>query len=327
MKQTNRRQVLFILGTAHSGSTLLSLMLGSHAQMFALGEISNLPDFHERKRPICDVCEGKCNFWDTQFKPIEQKHLANCLSNQRLSKYIPLKVERQIRGLIGRDQIFKPYTTIFSKLPESTEVLIDSTKTVAWIKQQLQLPEFKTQATKGINPKLLYLVRDGRAIMASYLRRKPQLNMKELSQKWVKRITASQAFFDRFPKAERMCISYEELATKTETTLQKVCDFLELDYAPELVHYWEKEHHFVSGNTGTRSLIQKYRRQQEKVSDMNAVNEAQSQASPKNYKFYAEKVGFQIKLDLRWKSELSLEQIQIFEQIAGEVNQPYAWKS
>ncbi|MGD1854401.1 MAG: sulfotransferase [Leptolyngbyaceae cyanobacterium] len=315
------RKVLFILGTAHSGSTLLSLMLSSHHKIFALGELSNLPDFHKKDRSICDICEGKCSFWDTQFSSEELNRLTDCLVNQRLHKYIPLKVERQVRSLIGRDQIFRPYTKIFSKLPDSVQVLIDSTKTVWWIEKQLQLPEFRPNG--GLKPKLLHLVKDGRAVIASQIRRRPNSDIEKLSHKWLQRVTKSQALFESFPQADRLCIAYEALATEPEKTLREICNFLDLDFTPKLLPYWESEHHFISGNTGTRSLIQKYRRQ-ESPSDTDSIHQKQNSSSAKDFKYYADDVGFQIKLDVRWKSELSPEQIQAFERIAGEVNRPYA---
>ena len=316
MNQLNQKQVLFILGTAHTGSTLLSLMLGSHSHIFAVGELSNLAARCDKNKSICDICEGDCNFWNHQFSLVEQQRLANCLQHQRLHRFIPLRAERSLRSLIGNDQVFRPYTSIFSKLPEATTTLVDSTKTVYWITLQLKLPEFQTNDPKSLKPKLLHVVKDGRAVMASYLRRQPTLNVEKLSQKWSQRVTASQRLFDDFPAANRLRIAYEHLATAPETTLQKVCDFLGVEFTPALMCYWENEHHFISGNTGTRSLVQKYRHKAKTT-----------EVSHRNYKLYAEEVGFQIKLDLRWKTELSSEQLQVFEQVAGEVNRPYAWNS
>ncbi|NEQ52155.1 MAG: sulfotransferase [Leptolyngbya sp. SIO3F4] len=314
MNKSSPKQVLFILGTAHTGSTLLSLMLGSHNQIFAVGELSNLAVRCDKGKPICDICEGGCNFWNHQFSPIEQQRLADCLQHQRLHRFIPLRAERSIRGLIGNDKIFRPYTSIFSKLPKATTTLVDSTKTVYWITLQLQLPEFQRNNPKSIKPKLLHLVKDGRAVMASYLRRQPNLNVEKLSQKWSQRVTASQQLFSKFPETDRLRIAYEDLATEPESTLQEICDFLGVEFTPALMCYWENDHHFISGNTGTRSLVQKYRQKSKS-----------SKTSHRDYKLYAEEVGFQIKLDLRWKNELSSEQLDVFDQVAGEVNKPYAW--
>ncbi len=185
-----------------------------------------------------------------------------------------------------------------------------------WINLQLKLPEFQAKNSRSLKPKLLHLVKDGRAVMASYLRRQPNLNIEKLSQKWAKRVTASQKLFENFPAADRLRIAYEHLATEPERTLQKICDFLGVEFSPTQICYWENEHHFISGNTGTRSLIQKYRQKSTLL-----------QPSNRNYSLYAEEVGFQIKLDLRWKTELSSEQLDVFGQVAGEVNKPYAWNT
>ena len=52
------RSVVFAMGSPHSGTSLLTLILGSHSRAFALGEME---DFKGSAR--CRVCEDRCPIW------------------------------------------------------------------------------------------------------------------------------------------------------------------------------------------------------------------------------------------------------------------------
>src|SRR5512143_3727059 len=60
------RQVAYILAASHSGSTLLSLLLGSHPQVATIGEIRLSPgpmgDL-ARYRCSCGALIQECGFW------------------------------------------------------------------------------------------------------------------------------------------------------------------------------------------------------------------------------------------------------------------------
>ena len=211
-----KKKILFVLGTAHCGSTLLSLILDSHPQCFNVGELSNFPSFYRSKKRICSVCESECVFWDRQFSQTELQNLCLGLANARISPLIPLKVERFFRELVN-DDIFRPYSAIASKTPAN--VIVDSTKTIYWISGMLQRKEIK----KEFDIYLLHLVRDGRAVLNSYLKRKQTINVQDLSHLWLKRVTENERFFEKFSVGEKMLLRYEEFATKPEEKTQKIC--------------------------------------------------------------------------------------------------------
>ena len=119
----DKKKVVFILGIGRSGSTLLDLMLGSHPQGFSLGEISKLPQLvNQGKRNLAALEES--TFWIDNFNEAELKRLAAGISNHRLNKYIPLKIERFIRELVGKDDILNPYTILIEKTKTQILVLV-----------------------------------------------------------------------------------------------------------------------------------------------------------------------------------------------------------
>ncbi|MDJ0533837.1 MAG: sulfotransferase [Xenococcaceae cyanobacterium MO_207.B15] len=291
-----KKKILFILGTAHCGSTLLSLILDSSPQCFTVGELSNLPRLYKSNKAIS---QNDCNFWNTKFSEDELNKLTLGLSNARISPGIPLMVEKFFRELV-KDDIFRPYSIIASK--SSADVIIDSTKTIYWISSMLRLQELKRE----FDIYLLHLVRDGRAILNSYLKRRNNKSIEDISKLWLKRVTNNEKFFKDFSRGNKIQLAYEKLATKPEETTKHLCDFLGIEFIPEMINYWEYEHHIISGNRGTKSLIKK--------------SQSQPEASHKSQ-------DLSIKLDLSWQTLLTEETIQKFYAIIGDKNKPYEWNT
>lgn len=290
---------------------MLSLILGSHADCFSLGELSRLSLYYKKGKNLCGICEGECQFWDQAFTQKEFNQLTSVLGNSRLNPLIPLKLEKKIRKIFHQDQVFNVYSSIFAKRPET--VLIDSSKEVDWVQKRYQAQEF----TSGeIDNYIIHIVRDGRAVMSSTLRFILRMTATEFSHQWVERIKKTNDFLAKFPSERTMVVSYEKLVTQNKETVQKLCQFLQIDFIPEMVQYWKHDHHPIAGNTGTRSLILKYRNQE--------AREVQNQVKMRQGDYY-ENIGLKLKLDLRWKKELSPEQLKDFNQIAGDVNKPYEW--
>lgn len=303
------------MGTAHCGSTLLTLVLGGHSDCRALGEVSNIPDFYRHQKPMCSVCQGDCSFWSQTFSDQEMQTLSKGFAEQRLHKHIPLKLEKAVRGFIRTDQVFNPYSLIASKVRET--VLIDSTKTVYWIEKKLAAREF----TSGkLDARLIHLIRDGRAVMNSYSRRRHYQGLsaeqfgEQFGELWMNRINNENRFFDAF-SGKKLRLRYEAFATQPEDTLQQLCNWLSLDSQPEIMNYWQHEHHTVSGNTGTHALIKKYQEAEHEKTSLAAQAKAHDEAQKK----------FRISLDQRWRTKLSDEQIAAFYKRTNGLNRSYEW--
>lgn len=291
-----KKKVLFILGTAHCGSTLLSLILDSSPQCFTVGELSNLPTIYSEYSKEKIASQELLNFWYFKFNREERRQLTLGLSNKRISAAIPLKVEKLVREIVS-DPIFRPYSIIASKT--SADILIDSTKTIYWISSMLRLKELKQE----FDVYLLHLVRDGRAVLNSYLRKRKRMTLEEISNLWVQRVNNNEEFYHNFSQGNKIQIAYENLATKPQKTTQKICDFLDTEFIPEMLDYWQHEHYMISGNQGTKSLIKKYQKDSCKSQDIS------------------------IKLDLSWQTELTEDALKNFYTIIGDRNQPYEWNT
>ncbi len=322
-----KQKVLFIMGTAHCGSTLLTMVLGGHPDCLAVGELSNLPDFYRRGKPVCSVCQGECDFWDHRFSDADYQLLSGGLAEQRLHKNVPLKVEKAVRGLLKTDQVFNPYTLIGSKVDQT--VIVDSTKTVYWLEKKLAAREFQSDL---IEPYLLHLIRDGRAVMASYSRRKEYHGLsaeqfgQTFGQMWQARIKNEYRFFesfadqfsDRYPHNQKR-LRYEAFATQPEETLQSLCDWIGIPFQRNMLDYRNHKNHVISGNDRTRASVQKYKGSSA-VRQVSAVATAERETEQKTIE------DFGIKFTQQWKRILSPEQIDAFYRATDGMNKAYEWK-
>lgn len=287
------------MGNGHSGSTLLELILGSHPRVRALGELNNLHkalDHGEAGNPrLCHVCEGPCEFWNARVD------------------------YRVLRRHVSRRGVFAPVVRAASRFGNSlylhlfersgADILVDGSKSVSWISRQVR-PRWNWQ---GITPFLLYIVRDGRAVVNSRLRKYPDRSIEQEARHWKRVTERGNAYYDSFPADRRYRIAYEELATRPAEVISRLCAALQIDFDPSMLRYWEHDHHTTFGNTATRSLIARYRTQFGSGAETVEITRAR-------HGDHYDQIGLAIRLDERWKRELSEDQLAVFESIGGDLN-------
>ena len=303
------KKVVFIMAMGHSGSSLLAVILGSHPKCFSVGELKVFPRHYQNRDKLHLDCVN-CNseFWEKTFGEEGLKQLALGLSEKRINKYIPLKIDKEIRSWFKQDLIFNPYSFMFNKFKK--DIIIDSSKHPLWIEKRMSAKEF-TQ--RRIEAYLVYLIRDGRAVINSLFRKYPDKDIEVVSQDWVKKLKERNVFFDQFPSERKIKIAYEQLASNPQQTIEKICQLLKVEFTPDMLNYWKYEHHDLSGNDGTYSLIRRYQ-----------GKELIKKTKLLHGNYYQEH-DLGIKLDLRWQREFDPEKLAVFNRIAGEYNKPYEW--
>ncbi|MEM9002337.1 MAG: sulfotransferase [Cyanobacteria bacterium P01_F01_bin.86] len=300
-------KVVFILGIGRSGSTMLDLMLGSHSQGFSLGEISKLPQIY-RQHPTPGAFCPTSNFWPEHFSETDAKQLALGLSGRRLHAAIPLRLERRFRELIGQDAIFRPYTLLMERIQKT--LLVDSSKYPDWVTRQLDASEFRRGPLQAY---VIHAVRDGRAVLNSYLRAFPELTVESVSKRWLKNLEDCEHLYNTLPTDRRLQVRYESLATNPNDVMRQVCAFLEVPFEPEMLAYWQHDHHYIAGSRSAKALIARYRNQPVPSNTQEVHGE------------YYSNMELTIKLDQRWKNELEAEKVEQFYEIVGDRNRPFEW--
>ncbi len=99
----NKKKVIFIGGSSHSGSTMLDLMLSTHPECFSAGEVQSLfrPSKPHHINPICGCGVRGCGVWQDIY----------------------VKGEKNL------------YENIFSKYPK-IDTIVDSSKSLSWFYDQ-----------------------------------------------------------------------------------------------------------------------------------------------------------------------------------------------
>lgn len=308
------KKVVFITGTGHCGSTLVDLILGSHSRAFSLGEFWSayryLDQPEDQSLGMCGICADGCSFWDER---VSRKKLRDHFRGFDSNNKLIFRLSRRFGS--AQSNIYKHLFAV-----SNTDVLIDSSKPIPRIKRQL----FPFWQWRQMKPYLLYVTRDGRAITNSYLRKYPEKGMKHFANQWKTGTLEREAYFETFPEAQRYRLSYEDITTKPEAVVQDLCRWLDLPYEPNMLQYWKQDHHMIAGNLGPRLLIFKYREQfgGDEITYWSEVNKDDKYVEQSYY----DQLGLAIRMDLRWKTELSEEQLEQFYEVVGDVNQQYAYE-
>ncbi|MEQ8409952.1 MAG: sulfotransferase [Erythrobacter sp.] len=84
--------------------------------------------------------------------------------------------------------------------------------------------------------KIIFMVRDGRDVSASLFKRFE--NEAASVDRWIE---ANEVVFAWESDPNAIMVRYEDLITQPETELQRLCAFLGVDYAPEMLQYHTKK--------------------------------------------------------------------------------------
>ncbi|MGE0790476.1 MAG: sulfotransferase [Sandaracinaceae bacterium] len=269
------RIAVSIAGAGHSGSTLLGLVLGAHSECVYLGEAK------------------KSDFLFDEDKPLRKRVCKICGPDCELWS-----------------RFTGPEPDLYEALSRLTgrAVVIDSSKDVGWIRAR------RAEVVRaGGRHRVLFLTRDGRAVINSRARKYGEEDASELIDEWLSKIEQTQALV-REVGPDALQLRYEELATEPERTMRRVCEHVGIEYEPDMLLYEGTLQHPLGGNTGTQSVVAR----------ANGADARFAQVPERSRDFYdALDGGFA--LDLRWQSELDADLLRRFEARAGDVNEAFRW--
>ncbi|HZF07472.1 MAG TPA: thioesterase domain-containing protein, partial [Thermoanaerobaculia bacterium] len=221
--------VLFVLSPPRSGSTLLRVMLGAHPQLFAPPELELL-SFHtmiERHAAF----QGRERYWlEGLVRAVMEARQMEAVEAER----IVAEAERQ--GWTTR----RFYRELASWLPGSPrQILVDKTPSYALD------PEILARAEAGFDSaRYLHLVRHPQATNRSFeeakmeqivFRRPHPFSRRQLAELvWTVSHRNILDFLERVPAERRHTVHFEALVREPDRVLAAVCDFLGIEYRPEM---------------------------------------------------------------------------------------------
>jgi len=270
------KKVIYIIGTGHSGSTLLDVILGAHAQGIAVGELFSISRWFQHGAKIgcsCGQSLDNCEFWADVFDSWENKVTERGVSEYaKLQGYFeqasPLSLFSRLfhrKRFYGSSKAFKFFQLSAELLGSLLEVgggtfIIDSSKNLAKALAMSKDPH--------IDLYLIHLVRDPRAVANSYYKFKQkttdQVNngnkliyLLRIAMVWIIYNLLCEKMLVHVEKGRNIQISYEDLVREPQNILDRIGKIIKEDYSPVVKLIKSKEGlkvgHVVGGNQKLRT--------------------------------------------------------------------------
>jgi hypothetical protein len=266
---------LFICSAGHSGSTLLDLLLGSHPAAMSLGEITQLPKNVALNTPCsCGTPVRSCALWrrvldrlatqpefgDWRADPyalylglfeaytvVDRQHQTPLRKAARKLLYAgayahwrwgvgslspctaPLR-----RGARNKQVLFRVVAETAQKA-----LLIDSSKHY--------LEAVALYRTAPASTRILLLVRDGRAVFYSGLKR--GWPRREALNAWLYTYARGVPLLRKHVAAADLIeVRYEDLAQQPARELHRICESVGASFDAGMLEFRAKTHHVLNGN-------------------------------------------------------------------------------
>lgn len=275
------KQLVYITGSGHSGSTLLDRLLGSHPDVMALGEIHRFSlGLHRDEKPFrcdCGLPLQKCPFWErviekilkrmsfdkkeflTQFKTSDHSVLGQ-ISGE---KYFNAKTEYQF---LPRD-LEKYFLTLMPSLVcplldrlgllgnhlsqarnshvmfDAVSELTEKSTIVDSTKSPMRMRALHLTAYYPM--KVIYLKRDGRAVTNSRMKRQ-SISMERAAKIWVAENKKVRMVLRSMKGVDILEVNYEDLCGSPKGEIARIYRFLKLPDSPASLSTTER--HAVGGN-------------------------------------------------------------------------------
>jgi len=286
-KTKNRIPILvYIVGSGHSGSTLLDMLLSAHSKIFGVGELCSL-SFGQIDKEICS-CGRKalgCSFWSKILKGLKGTDKIPSLSVKRnifASLFnIPEFRFRERKNSLSIDQYLKFNEKLYQKIVEvsGNRVLLDSSK-------EVERAEILARSNK-LNLIFIHLIRDGRGVMWSYKKKYKKTIFPIFI--WLLTNLKAEIIKRRNKNVKTIFLRYEDLADKPEKELERILKILGLSFEKQMLNFSTAPQHQIAGN---RLRLRKDR---------------------------------EIKKDSSWRENLSQFDLFLFYLIAGFLNKYYGY--
>lgn len=260
------RKLIYIMGCAHCGSTLLTRILARHSQIATVGELkmSAIPNYRNYLCG-CGTQLLECEFWKQVTRACAEEGVA--LDFAKFGTHHGSKgffasqiVGAQVRGS-GFEHLreaalgfWPPAASRLTKINQRNRVVIDK------ICEILQRPVFLDESkdptrlmhlsrSGHYEIRAIYLIRDGRAIIASHKKRNPDMTAN--IQLWENKIRECENLKRALPKMKLLEIRYEDFCRNPRQVLSAILTFSGLDDQSErcLASSGHQPQHIIGHNS------------------------------------------------------------------------------
>ncbi|WP_022940391.1 sulfotransferase domain-containing protein [Psychromonas hadalis] len=321
-----KQKLVYLAAASHSGSTMTAMLLGAHPDLCSVGELKaiNLGDKNSYLCS-CKTLAKDCAFWQGVTEKMASKGHDFCISNAGTdirtgaTPYMLRLLRPLVRSPIMefvRDTLLSLSPTWRKQLPHlqkrnadyvrsiaeqaGVDTVVDSSKIGIRLKYLLKNPD--------LDVKVIWVVRDGRGVSLAYKNPSEYADAKDPklrgggtgktpehsrgievgAQEWIRCNDETRSVLATMDKNSWIKVHYEELCNDTEKTLDKIFEFIGVDPSKKKLNFKTVEHHVV-GN-GMR------------LDDSEVI-----------------------KLDERWKEQLSKAELKKYFEVAGDYHQSLSY--
>lgn len=263
--------VVYISSDDRSGSTMLDLILANSPEVFAAGELHNLPAcvFNDRSfwNPsyemtcMCGKTIQECDFWQDVEKelpvPFNQlrlrvenpalsgvAHYLNdkfCAIDWRIRTYFPQMLKNKFyQKVTGGRAIARNYFHLYEAIAKVSgrKLVVDSSK---W--------PFRFRFLYDFNPekvKIILLYRNPKAVVYSKMKRGEVLEKSAI--KWNNMAIQMELFSSDVPDKNKILVKYEELCRYPKKTISRICSFLGIEFRDNMTKLKKVGIHHIGGS-------------------------------------------------------------------------------
>lgn len=300
-------RLVYIMGHGYSGSTLLTLLLGAHPQIATIGEMGIAPRSKTRPEEFLCSCRAPirdCGFWQQVTQGMRERGHEFDIWNAGLDfrartggvdDVVLRAVQRGPLLEAARSAALRVLPGARRELARILARLEALVETVTGIKgcdtflDSSKRPEravFMRRAP-GFDMRVIHLVRDGRAVSWSTMKNLG-VGPEEAARSWLGDNQASEWARRYFPAGRWLTLRHEDVCADPAGTLAKVYGFIGVPAKNGVHDFRDVEQHVIGNRMRLASTSE-------------------------------------IRLDDRWKTALTPEQMELIESRVGAMNRRYGY--
>lgn len=297
--------LLYIMSPSYSGSTLLTFLLANHPAIATIGELkaSALGDVNSYLCS-CGARITDCQFWGKVTT--EMRARGKTFGLEQFGTHFrtkrPSLTDRILRATVRGDQFELLRAMAINLVPgckSFRDNILQQNKMVIEVVKKLQNAEYYLDGSKdpirfkhfydsGIwDIKVISLIRDGRGVTNSYMNH-VGVSMEVAAKEWLKKCEEMENALRHIPEKNIINLKYEDLCRDTQNCLESILDFAGIDAKDMPEDYRINTHHILGNSMRLQS-------------------------------------SGEVRLDEKWRSMLSNENMQIFENIGGDMNARFGY--
>lgn len=235
--------LIYVLGNSHSGSTLLGFLLAANPGNVYLGELK-IKTWEKDRFCSCGESPEECAFYKnyfTTYNALKEKAIRNIMDVNPLQFYFKKNIQLDATTCADLRKFYLSVVSQTNRLFPNTQFLVDTSKSIWLLNAWLNILPAK-------QVKIIFLRREPKAIMASFLKRKkPFWNS-------LMRILVNDFLIRRYLKRNRLLhhnVDFGKLYSGYAEEARKLSDFLGVPIPSDTIA--PVHHHAISGNRYTRT--------------------------------------------------------------------------